>query len=93
MCLSMLFGGGAGAALAAGQVRIVGLRAVCFECRQEGWGFVCLSWRSHYQDAVRCPFLLVVSSDMCVAEENKEQENEMRDLQQRPAAGGGSGGG
>jgi len=26
---------------------------------------------------------------MCVAEENKEQENEMRDLQQRPAAGGG----
>jgi len=40
-------------------------------------------------DAVRCPFLLVVSSDMCVAEENKEQENEMRDLQQRPAAGGG----
>lgn len=34
-------------------------------------------------------FLLVVSSHMCVAEENKEQENEMRDLQQRPAAGGG----
>jgi hypothetical protein len=47
MCLSMLFGG-EGAALAAGQVRIVGLRAVCFECRQEEWGFVCLLWRSHH---------------------------------------------
>ncbi len=55
MCLSMLFGG-EGAALAAGQVRIVGLRAVCFECKQEEWGFICLLWRSHHQGCSSMPF-------------------------------------